>query len=67
MTTRDRAKGSGEEFYFGVLEARLKFSIYRKADIECSVCLSCGNVHTYVDDADLERLQSWRAKEPANA
>jgi hypothetical protein len=57
----------GEDFYCGVLDARLKFSIYRKADVQCSVCLSCGYVFTYVDDAALERLRSLRAKEPADA
>jgi hypothetical protein len=56
----------GDEFHNGTL-GPVRFSLNRKADVECSVCLLCGHVFTYIDEANLERVRSWRAKEPANA
>lgn len=47
-----------EEFIYGKLSGQLKISLRFEVDVECSVCLKCGTVFTYVDDADLERLQS---------
>jgi hypothetical protein len=54
-----------EDFYFGTLAASLRFSIFRKAAAQCSVCLSCGHVCTFVDDADLKRIRAWKEKEDA--
>jgi hypothetical protein len=53
----------GDEFYGGTMQGvDVTVRESRKAAVQCSVCLNCGHVFTFVDDSDLDRIRAWKAE-----
>jgi hypothetical protein len=57
----------GAEFYHSHLAAHTGVFVRRgtfgEVPILCSICLNCGNVHTYLDKGGLMTVRAWHAED----
>jgi hypothetical protein len=59
----------GSEFYHSHLAAQVSLNVcvrrgaFAEVPILCSICLNCGNVHTYVDKGGLTTVRAWHAED----
>ena len=51
---------TAQSSHIAVYPASISFTL--GAAPRCAVCLSCGSVHIYLPDDQLEKVKQWKAK-----